>query len=257
MDRNRCLELVRFLTRQTLGLLRPEQLAGFEEEFAAWSLTAAWPPQVGEPQEPYWASPQLLDTTLVAGMFLQVLLQAQNLPAGGAERVSYVRKEVKQFLVTRFAGQISLSQFFRLLHLIDENVQDYFDHLEADWPSRKAETPAAARPATDEHLQELRQALDRLSLPEKRGSRFTSQALWEFLRATDGRWFQLPEVEAFFRVKKKTAWGYLHLLLEAGILQHNGAKANRVRYALAPPYQAPPRRPVEPAPAPPPPTKKV
>lgn len=232
MDRSRCLELVRLLTRQTWSLLQPEQLAGFEEDFAAWSLTAAQP-RLGEPQEPYDSFPQLLDTTLVAGMFLQVLLQAQGLLLERDERLRYVRKEVKQFLVTRFAGQISLSQFFRLLYLIDENVQEYFDALEGERPGWKLQPTAESPPPAGEHLQELRRALEQLSLPEKRGSRFTSQALWGFLRGTEGRWFQLPEVEAFFRVKKKTAWGYLQQLLQAGILQHNGAKANKVRYALA------------------------
>jgi hypothetical protein len=37
-------------------------------------------------------------------------------------------------------------------------------------------------------------------------------------------------------VNKKTAWGYLNLLLQEGVLTHNGEKANRVRYALAAPF---------------------
>ena len=61
----------------------------------------------------------------------------------------------------------------------------------------------------------------------------------EFLRLTGGRWFKLLDFEAHFQVNKKTAWSYLNLLLTEGLLEHNGEKANRVRYALAPPFRAP------------------
>ncbi len=57
--------------------------------------------------------------------------------------------------------------------------------------------------------------------------------LEEFFRETRGDWFKLLDFEERFGVNKKTAWAYLTQLHQAGILQHNGEKANKVRYMLA------------------------
>ena len=73
--------------------------------------------------------------------------------------------------------------------------------------------------------------------------KLTPETLGEYLRETEGRWFRLLDFEARFQVNKKTAWGYLNLLLQEGVLTHNGEKANRVRYALAAPFQANPASP--------------
>jgi DNA-binding IclR family transcriptional regulator len=77
-----------------------------------------------------------------------------------------------------------------------------------------------------------------VNLPQK-GRRITAEGLLAFLLGTEGRWFRLLDLEAHFRVNKKTAWSYLNLLLKAGLLEHNGEKANRVRYVLASPFRAP------------------
>ena len=47
-------------------------------------------------------------------MFFQVVMKASRLPTGSQERVSFVRKRAKDYLVTQLAGQITLSQFYRL-----------------------------------------------------------------------------------------------------------------------------------------------
>ena len=72
-----------------------------------------------------------LDTTLVSGMFFQVVMEASRLPAGPQERVSFVRKRAKDYLVTQLAGQITLSQFYRLLTLIEAEAGLYFTRQ--DW----------------------------------------------------------------------------------------------------------------------------
>ena len=77
-------------------------------------------------------------------------------------------------------------------------------------------------------------------LPEKGRRKITPENLTEFLRETEGRWFRVLDFEARFQVNKKTAWAYLNLLLEEGILVHNGEKANRVRYSLAGPFKPSP-----------------
>ena len=86
----------------------------------------------------------------------------------------------------------------------------------------------------------LRQALAKVPLPEKGRRKLTPETLGDYLRETEGRWFRLLDFEARFKVNKKTAWGYLNLLLQEGVLIHNGEKANRVRYALAAPFKANP-----------------
>jgi hypothetical protein len=86
----------------------------------------------------------------------------------------------------------------------------------------------------------LRQALAKIGLPLKGLRKITPETLCDYLRETEGRWFRLLDLEAWFKVNKKTAWGYLTLLLQGGVLTHNGEKAYRVRYALAAPFQANP-----------------
>ena len=89
----------------------------------------------------------------------------------------------------------------------------------------------------------MRQALAKIALPLKGRRKLTPETLGDYLRETEGRWFRLLDFEARFKVNKKTAWGYLNLLLQEGVLTHNGEKANRVRYALAAPFKANPASP--------------
>ena len=248
MKQDACLELVKGLTRPTVELFCPERLASFEEDFAAWALDAGVP-RAAEKAAVLKEPGRGLDTTLVAGMFFRVLLEASRLPAGIPERVAFVRRGAKDFLVNRLAGQITLSQFYRLLNLIEEQAGHYFEILEGGWlgshvgqqtPGGRGAKVPGRQPETVK-AEELRRAMANLPLPQKGRRKVTPETLWEFLRDTGGSWFRLLDVEAHFQVNKKTAWSYLNLLLKAGILEHNGEKANRVRYVLARPFQAPGR----------------
>jgi len=237
MERERRLTLVRHLTEQVISAVRPEKLADFADDFADFALTAGVP-QVAEGLGYQRPPSQGLDTTLVAGMFFEVLMDAARLPVSSGERVSFVRKKAKDYLVTRLAGQITLSQFYRLLNLIEASVGDYFEHLTGDWtgaPGAPLASPLPEPEAVDGEA--LREALARLSLPLKGRRKLTPETLWDFLRLTGGRWFKLLDCEEHFKVNKKTAWSYLNLLLNGGVLEHNGEKANRVRYALAQPFR--------------------
>ena len=171
-------------------------------------------------------------------MFFEVLKDASRLPAGPRERVSFVRKKAKDYLVTRLAGQITLSQFYRLLNLIEARVDYYFAYLTADWVGapRRREAPGLPQPGIIDG-EALRQALARLSLPLKGNRKLSSETLWDFFSRNGGDWFRLLDFEAHFQVNKKTAWTYLNLLLTEGLLEHNGEKANRVRYTLASPFR--------------------
>jgi hypothetical protein len=93
--------------------------------------------------------------------------------------------------------------------------------------------PAPDPPEEIVRAEPLRQALEALPLIPRGRRKLTSNALEEFLRETGGSWFRLLDFEARFGVNKKTAWAYLTQLLQAGILEHNGEKANKVRYMVA------------------------
>ena len=245
MDRDDTLTLVRTLTRPVLELFAPAQVDDFEDDFAAWTLSAG---ALGVAEKSAALTPpgHGLDTTLVSGMFFQVVMEASRLPTGSQERVSFIRKRAKDYLVTQLAGQITLSQFYRLLNLIEEDVGLYFSRQ--DWSGAKTSLRETweASPSPPALLPEpvkseaLRQALAKIALPLKGRRKLTPETLGEYLRETEGRWFRLLDFEARFKVNKKTAWGYLHLLLQEGVLTHNGEKANRVRYALAAPFTANP-----------------
>jgi len=245
MDRDATLTLVRTLARPVLELFAPAQVDDFEDDFAAWTLGAG---AMGVAEKSSALTPPAhgLDTTLVAGMFFQVVMEASRLPTSSQERVSFIRKRTKDYLVTQLAGQITLSQFYRLLTIIEAEVGQYFSRQ--DWSGGKSGLREASPPLPpllpDAVKGEvLRQALAKIALPIKGRRKLTPETLGEYLRETEGHWFRLLDFEARFKVNKKTAWGYLNLLLQEGVLIHNGEKANRVRYALAAPFKVNPTNP--------------
>jgi hypothetical protein len=239
MDRDRICKLVRTLTKEVMTALRPDQIATFDEDFAASTIGGGLI-RVEESLAVQTPRSQTLDTTLVAGMFFQVLREAEKLPIATADRVSFIRRQAKSYLATRLAGQISLSQFFRLLNLIEENVQNYFEEARGSWVGPK---PVTVKPPAPDLAEEtiqaeaLRQALEALPIESRGRRKLTSQILEEFFRETRGSWFRLLDFEERFSVNKKTAWAYLTQLHQAGILEHNGEKANKVRYMLATSFQ--------------------
>jgi hypothetical protein len=241
MDREGLLGLVRVLTEQVITAACPEKLADFADDFADFTLQAG-ALQVSDRLTSQPPRGSGLETTLVAGMFFEVLLDASRLPAGRRERVSFVRKRAKDYLVNHLSGQITLSQFYRLLNLIEELVEHYFEHLTDDWTALPRDREAAAPPPEPQAIdgEALRRALAGLPLPLKGRRKISFETLWDFLRRSGGCWFRLLDFEEHFGINKKTAWSYLNLLQKEGVLEHNGEKANRVRYAVAPAFRAEP-----------------
>jgi len=258
------LAAIQSLSQGLLQELAPEHVAGFDQDFALWlarprQLAArerlpgddlllplggwsAKTPTAGQPAR----LAQGLDTTLVAGMFLQVILEAEHLPGTPLERTCFVKQAVKNFLVQRLAGQITLSQFFRLVQLIEQEVGYYFQRLQGQWlgAADRAEAPGPAMagvPSVEPPIlvAELQAALRGLSLPQQANRKLSPEGLLAFLVDTQGRWFRLLDFEAHFRLNKKTAWSYLTLLLQHQIVRHNEQRANKVRYALAERFVAP------------------
>jgi hypothetical protein len=240
MDRDGRVELVRTLTREVMVTVQPDKIDTFTEDFAALAISGG----LIRAEESLATLPQrsqTLDTTLVAGMFFQVLREAESLPVSTPERVSFIRRQAKSYLATRLAGQITLTQFFRLLNLIEENVQSYFEEVRGGWVGVKTSSSEAPIPRPLEvaiRTEALHQALKALPLMPKGRRKLTSEALESFFRQTQGSWFRLLDFEEHFQVNKKTAWAYLSQLLQAGILEHNGEKANKVRYMVAGPFRS-------------------
>ncbi len=236
MARDQRLAVVKTLTRLTLQeLAAGPELIHFDGRFAAFAATAGLP-QAEERLAFFRAREQGLDLTLVAGMFFQVLVEAEQLPASAPERVAFVRRQAKDYLVNRLAGEIPLARFFRLLDLIDTHVQPYFEHLHGSWLQRPAPQSSPSPPPSPENrikTAELAHALEAIPLSSKGRRKLTRTTLQEFLEQSQGGWFKLLDFERHFQINKKTAWACLNLLLQEGILEHNGEKANKVRYTLA------------------------
>ena len=131
--------------------------------------------------------------------------------------------------------------------LLGGKTRLWLDESRFRLPGRNQEPLFPLRPPTAQMKKALEtgeicclpQAATRLALPLKGRRKLTFENLENFLRRTGGGWFKLLDFEAHFQVNKNTAWSYLNLLLTEGILEHNGAKANRVRYAMAPSFRAP------------------
>lgn len=235
MPRENQMELVRRLTQTVMETVRPEAMSTFGEDFGHFALRAGLL-QAEESLAQSRPQEEVLETTLVAGMFFRILMEAENLPASTQERVSFMRRQAKNYLATKLAGQITLPQFFRLLSLIEENVQRYFQQAREHWlgsPEPSPPRPLSQVQKGEEDPMALRRALKEAPLTPKGRRKLTISSLEQFLLNTGGEWFRLLDFEEHFRVNKKTAWAYLHQLVQAGILVHNGEKANKVRYALA------------------------
>ncbi len=256
---------VQSLSQGLLQELAPDQLARFDQDFALWLATpwhvaareqvpgedlllpmGGWTSKGQSGQKPASLA-QGLDATLVAGMFLQVILEAEHLPGTPLERTCFVKQAVKNFLVQRLAGQITLSQFFRLVQLIEQEVGYYFQRLQGQWlsavdlPEAPRQPLAAGQPTTQAQIlvTDLQAALSGLPLPQQANRKLSPEGLLAFLVDTQGRWFRLLDFEAHFHLNKKTAWSYLTLLLQHHIVRHNEQRANKVRYAVAENFLAP------------------
>jgi hypothetical protein len=260
------LTAVHTLSQGLCRVVSPDRADRFEKDFSLWVASHTrlgvrenllggdiayplrnWTAKTNERTLPPGA-PQGLDTTLVAGMFLQVILEAEHLPGNTLERTNYVKQAVKNFLVQRLAGQITLSQFFRLVQIIEHEVTYYFHRLQGEWLSPEADPFSGGLSSLDSgytislpapiQTYELRLALSRLPLPHQANRKLSPDGLFDFLVKSEGRWFRLLDFETHFRLNKKTAWSYLTLLLHHDILKHNEEKANKVRYALSPKFMA-------------------
>ena len=133
-----------------------------------------------------------------------------------------------------------MSQFFRLLNLIEANVEQYFRQEKKGWLTGPLPGGGEPRPlsrALNQPPDNLRKILEELPLEPTGRRKLSAADLYDFLRRNGGEWFRLLDFETHLGVNKKTAWSYLNQLQQAGILKHNGERANKVRYILTEAYQ--------------------
>ena len=71
-------------------------------------------------------------------------------------------------------------------------------------------------------------------IPHRSHRKLTPHKLRNFLQHSGGRWFRLRDFERFVQMDRKTAWDYLQLFLQTGLLCHNRKNSAAVRYCLAP-----------------------
>lgn len=208
-----------------------------------------------------------LDRALVAGLILEVILDQGDLPAGHQARQRLVKTLIQDSLVQHLAGQVSLDRFRTLAQNLDGWFEFYYPLLVAAEPSSEPKPGTvnycAREPQADYRLHEPQERLgpktaagnsvpvhqacrDRLlddwlegaktDIPHRSHRKLTPHKLRNFLRHSGGRWFRLRDFERFIQMDRKTAWDYLQLFLQTGLLCHNRKNSAAVRYCLAPSF---------------------
>ncbi len=103
-------------------------------------------------------------------------------------------------------------------------------------PKAGTDTPAPIHHACLDKLLDNWLEEAKADIPHRSHSKLTSAKLRNFLHQSAGRWFRLRDFERFVKMDRKTAWDYLHLFLQTGLLCHNRKNSAAVRYCLAPSF---------------------
>jgi hypothetical protein len=206
-----------------------------------------------------------LDRALVAGLILEVVLDQPNLPPGLQARQSLVKSRLQDYLVQHLAGRVSLDRFRSLAQNLDGWIAFYYPLLVSDGQSMAAKSPTItytarepqstyrvhepqlkAKTGTDMPAPVHHACLDELldtwlegaktDIPHRSHRKLTGSKLRKFLCQSAGRWFRLRDFQQFVQMDRKTAWDYLQLFLQTGLLCHNRKNSAAVRYCLAPSF---------------------
>ncbi len=209
-----------------------------------------------------------LDRALVAGLILEVVLDQPNLPPDVQARQSLVKSRLQDYLVQHLAGRISLDRFRSLAQNLDGWIAFYYPLLVSDDQSMAAKSPTitytAREPQSTYRVHEPREpwlgaktgtdmptprhhaCLDDLldtwlegaktDIPHRSHRKLTGSKLRKFLCQSAGRWFRLRDFQHFVQMDRKTAWDYVQLFLQTGLLCHNRKNSAAVRYCLAPSF---------------------
>ena len=182
---------------------------------------------------------------MVAGLMLEVVLEATPWPDDPQDRRQLIKSRLRDSLVALLAGRITLDRFRALLHRLDQWFPFYYPLMPA--PSPPPEKPQPCPPGggpsaaftssqTLVRRRCLKEWLEKPGgevLPRRPQRKLHPEGLQDFLQRTQGRWFRVKELAQDFDIDGKTAWEYLQKLQEAGLLLHNGRRSAAVRYRLA------------------------
>ncbi len=205
------------------------------------------PPVLDEPT--CWPRPtpqeDRLNRALVAGLMLEVMLEAPGLPEAPEARRRLVKARLQDTLVSELAGRVTLDRFRHLTLSLDRWFSFYYPLISPARPGG-GEPPEGSRsrppqpgavpspaPALKEKALEGWLRLHAGLLPRRRHSKLTGPGLLEFLRRSQGAWFRLKDFERHFGIDRKTAWEYLQKFLRAGLLFRNQGRSTAGRFALA------------------------
>jgi hypothetical protein len=187
-----------------------------------------------------------LERALVAGMLLEVIIEAPALPIDQQLRRRQIKSQLTRSLVNQLAGRISLDRFRTLMGRLEQWFPFYYPLMPTPgqapeqsqtWLGKAARPAAAARPCQSLVRRDLlKEWLANAAggiLPRRPQSKLQPTGLEAFLQNTEGRWFRIKELALELDIDRKTAWEYVHKLRDAGLLFHNGGRSAAVRFRLA------------------------
>ncbi len=209
-----------------------------------------------------------MDRALVAGLILEVMLDHTELPDSRPARQRLVKTRIQDYLVQHLAGRVSLDRFRTLAQNLDGWFDFYYPLLvtegrpypakpqtvtysvrepqatytvhepKSDWlrPNAVTDKPARVHHACLEKLLDDWLEEAKTNIPHRSHRKLTPVKLRDFLCQSAGRWFRLRDFERFIQMDRKTAWDYLQLFLQTGLLCHNRKNSAAVRYCLAPSF---------------------
>lgn len=180
-----------------------------------------------------------LNRALVTGLVLEVMLDNPRLAEESGPHGRRLKACLKTSLAAQLAGHISLATFHSLAQGLDQWFEVIFLMLANAGLAGAAAAPVPSMAAGDIsplRVDLLRECLEGAPglLPHRRHRKLDPEKLVQFLEDTGGGWFRLRDFEGHFHVDRKTAWEYVHKLLQAGILVHNQGHSSAVRYQVAP-----------------------
>jgi len=199
-----------------------------------WTPGPRWPGRAEEK----------LDRGLVAGLLLEVLLDA--LPGSQPHQPSrdVIKSRLQRTLACRLAGLVTLDRFRTLMGSLEDSFALYYPLLswairaavpsgteDRDPPGTAAARGGAGPALMEEPLEDWHRQHPGL-LPSRPHRKLTWARLKEFLGITRGRWFGLKDFARHFGLERKTAWEYLRQWRQAGLLLHNQACSAAARYCL-------------------------
>lgn len=183
---------------------------------------------------------------MVAGLLLEVILEAPALPGDHQLRRRQIKSQLTRSLINQLAGRISLDRFRLLMGRLEQWFPFYYPLMPTPGPAPEQSQPwlgeagrpaAAAGPSSRLVRSDLlKEWLDHAAvgiLPRRPQRKLQPERLEAFLLGTRGHWFRIKELAREFDIDRKTAWEYLQKLRYAGLLSHNGERSAAVRFRLA------------------------